>query len=221
MKVVVVGGGKLVYFLCRNLIARDHTVVVVNRNEAESRWLARRMKALVIHGDGTDPVVLEEAGAHDADTVVAVTPSDPDNLIICQVAKLRFGVPHTVSVLADPDNEKIFPRLGVTTVVSMPRIVATLIEERASFEDIISLLPAAQGRLSITELALTDRSPVQGQRLAEIPLPRNSLIAGVIRGDEAVIPRGDTLLEAGDRVLLISLSDSHAEAVRILTGDVD
>ncbi|MEX0702770.1 MAG: TrkA family potassium uptake protein [Planctomycetales bacterium] len=221
MKVIVVGGGKLVYFLCRNLIARDHTVVVVNRNETESRWLARRMKALVIHGDGTDPSVLEEAGGHDADTIVAVTPSDPDNLIICQVAKLRFGVPHTVAVLADPDNEKIFPKLGVTTVVSMPRIVSALIEERTAFEDIINLLPAAEGRVNITELALSERSPIQGQRLAEIPLPRDSLIACVIRQDEAVIPRGDTLLAAGDRVLLVSLPASHAEAVRILTGDVD
>lgn len=221
MKIIVVGGGKLVYYLCRNLLGREHELVVINRNDVESRWLARRLKATVLLGDGSDPTMLDEAGANDADAVVAVTPSDPDNLVICQVAKLRFGVPHVVAVLANPDNEVVFPKLGIRTVVSLPRILSSLVEEQTTFEDIVQLTAAAGGKVHITQVRLTERSPILGRPLADVPLPSNSLISCVIRNEEALIPHGKTELAAGDEVVLVTLPGTHHESVKVLTGDPD
>ena len=159
MKIVVVGGGRIVYFLSRSFLSKGHTVSIVNHDAEECRWLARQLNATVIHGDGSFPRILDDAGIDDADAVLAITPRDEDNLIICQIAEKRFGVPRTVAVVSDPDNEEVFPQLGVKNVVSITRILSTLIEEQTGVEEITSLLALGEGRVNITELEITGELP--------------------------------------------------------------
>jgi trk system potassium uptake protein TrkA len=208
-----------VYFLSRNLLSKGHSVVIVNRDAEECQWFARRLKAMVIHGDGSFPRILDDASADDADAVLAMTPRDEDNLIICQIAERRFGVPRTVAVVSDPDNEEVFPQLGVRNVVSITRILSTLIEEQSGVEEITSLLALGEGRVNITELQLTEECPVLNVPLAEIPLPDNALIGSVLRGKEVIVPHGATVLSPGDRVVLITVPETHGKAVKTLTGE--
>lgn len=219
MNIIVVGGGRVVYFLSRSFLSKGHTVTVINRDAEECRWLARRLNATVVLGDGSFPKILDDAGIDEADAVLAITQRDEDNLIICQIAERQFGVPRTVAVVSDPDNEEVFPQLGVTNVVSITRILSTLIEEQTGVDEITSLLTLGEGRVNITELELTEECSVLGRRLSEIPLPTNSLIGPLIRGKEIIVPHGATTLAAGDRVVLITVPESHGAAIKLLTGE--
>lgn len=217
-KILIVGGGKLTYFLSRTLISKGYKVSIINRDMEECTWLAQRLKAVVVYGDGSDPQILEEAGAYNADAVLAITPNDQDNLIICQLAELRFHVSRTLAFVNDPDNEEAFRQLGITAF-STTRILSSLIEQRAGFEDIINLIPIGEGKINVTEVELKDTSSVIGRMLRDIALPESSLIASILRAGQPVVPRGGTILEARDRLIVITLPENHGQVIRILTGD--
>ncbi len=218
MKIIIVGGGRSVYFLARACLAKGHAVTVVCRDRADGQYLARRLKAVVTLGDGSDPAVLEEAGARGADAVIAVTPNDEDNLVVCQLAARRFEVPHAVALVNDPDNEEAFRALGVAAFSVTP-VIASLIEQRAALDEITSLIPVGGGKVNVTEVVLNPDSPVVGKALRDVALPENALIAVVLRDGEAIVPRGATTLCAGDRVVLVTLSENHGPALRAVTGE--
>lgn len=219
MNVILVGGGKTVYFLTRQFTAKGYNVAVVNDSEDDSRYLARQFpRVLVLHGDGSDAGILEDAGARQADALLALTPHDQDNLIACQVAQQLYGVPRTIAMVNDPDNEKLFSTLGVTTVFSATLLLAHLIEEQTGFDSIINLFPVAGGRITVTEVVLHDDAPSLNKTLRELEMPAESLIAGIIRNGETIVPSGHSRLLAGDRLVLISQPDNHASSLRTLVG---
>ena len=217
MNIVIVGGGKTVYHLSRTFISKGYKVTIVNRDQEECIMLARRLKATVVYGDGSDQALLEEAGGNTADVVLAVTPNDQDNLVICQLAGLRFGVPRTLALVNDPENEMVFRELGIAAV-STTRILSKLIEQRAGFEEIINLIPIDEGKVNLTEVVLRENAPVIGRSLQEIKLPENSLVAYVIRKEHSVVPRGPTVLQLHDRLIVISLPENHGQVLKVLTG---
>ena len=219
MRVLIAGGGKAVYFLCRTFLAKGHQVTLINRDHDECVQMARRLKATVVHGDGSDPTILDEAGAHGADAVLAVTPHDQDNLAICQLAAVQYGVPRTVAMVNDPDNEEVFQKLGVAAF-STTRTIASMIEQRTALDEITNLIPVGEGKVNITEIRLQPDSPVVGKTLRGLSLPADSLIAVVLRNGEAVIPRGDTELRAGDQIVLITLPANHGPVLRAITGEM-
>ncbi len=219
MHTVIVGGGKLVYFLARSFLAKGYQVCIVNRSREECVLLARQSKATIVYGDGSDPRTLKEAGAATADAVLAATPNDEDNLVICQLASLRFGVPRTLALVNDPDNETTFQKLGVTTAFSTTHLISSLIEQRAGFEEITAMTPVAEGKVNVTEILVKPTSPVAGRALAEIQLPDNSLIGCILRDSKAIVPRGATKLEPLDRLIVITVPENHGRVLRALTGD--
>lgn len=218
MKVFIVGGGKTLYFLCKNFAARGYQVVIINRNQEECVQLARQLPATVVYGDGSDAEILSAAGVIGADAVLAITPNDQDNLVICQLASLQFGVPRTVALANDPDNAEVFEKLGVTGF-STTHIIGSLIEQRASLEQIINLLPVGEGRVNVTEIVLDDDSPVAGKLLRDIKMPENALVAVIIRDNKPIVPRGANNLLAGDRVILITLPENHGPVLKSFTGE--
>jgi trk system potassium uptake protein TrkA len=218
MKVIIVGGGKASYFLCRNFTAKGYAVTIVNRHPAECMRMARQLSATVICGDGSDPGILKQAGAMGADAVLAITPNDQDNLVVCQLAALQYGVPRAVALANDPDNAEIFKKLGVSSF-STTQIVGSLIEQRAALEQITNLLPVGEGRVNVTEILLDAQSPVAGKALKEIALPADALVAVVIRQDRPIVPRGASQLLAGDRLVLITLPENHGPVLKVFTGE--
>jgi trk/ktr system potassium uptake protein len=218
VKVIIVGGGKTLYFLCRNFTAKGYEVIIINRNKDECIQLARQLSAMVIHGDGSDAEILKEAGAMGSDAVLAITPNDQDNLVICQLASIQFGVPRVVALANDPDNAEVFDKLGVSAF-STTHIVGSLIEQRASLEQITNLLPVGEGRVNVTEIVLDADSPVSGKRLKDINLPENALVAVVIRDNQPIVPRGANELLAGDRLVLMTLSENHGPVLKVFTGE--
>ncbi|MBG0790243.1 MAG: TrkA family potassium uptake protein [Desulfovibrionaceae bacterium] len=218
MRVIIAGGGKALYFLGRNFASKGYEAVIVNKDPEECRRLSRQLAVEVICGDGSDEHILEQAGARRADAVLAITPKDQDNLVICQLAALQFGVPRTVALANDPDNVEIFEQLGVSAF-STTHIVGSLIEQHAALEEITNLLPVGEGRVNVTEILLPPDAPVAGKRLKDVILPENTLVAVVIRDGDPIVPRGDNDLRAGDTVVLITLPENHGAALKIITGE--
>jgi trk system potassium uptake protein TrkA len=218
MKVIIVGGGKTLYFLCRNFAAKGYEVILVNRDREECVELARQLSAVVVCGDGSDPEILKEAGAMGADAVLAITAKDQDNLVICQLAKLQFGVSRVIALTNDPDNVDIFKKLDVSAF-STTHIVGSLIEQHTSFEQIASSMPIGEGKVNVTELLLEPGSPVAGSFLKDIALPENALVAVIIRNDKAMVPGGGNQLLAGDRLVLITLPENHGHVLKMIIGE--
>ena len=222
MRLILIGGGETIetiYFLARLFGRRGHQVTIVNPHPAEARMLSRRVEATVLVGEGSDPAVLEEAGARRVDVVLALTPYDPDNLVACQIAQALYGVPRTMALVNDPDNEEVMGRLGIDMVFSATRIIGSLIEGQTIFDEITHLFPAAEGRLNVTEIVLGPRAPAVGRALSELALPPDSLVAAVLRGEEAILPAAETRLQAADRLILIALPERQEEILCILTGE--
>jgi trk system potassium uptake protein TrkA len=218
MKVLIVGGGQTLYFLSKRFLARGYEVVVINRNYEECVRLARQLKATVVNGDGSDMAVLHEAGALGAHAVLAITPNDQDNLVICQLASIKYGVPRAIALANDPDNAGIFQKLGISAF-STTQIISGLIEERAALDEVLNLLPLGEGRVNVTEILLKEDSPVAGKQLREITLPENALVAVIIRDGRPIVPRGGNRLAPGDRVVLITLPENHGPVVKVFSGE--
>lgn len=218
MRIIIIGSGNAVYFLTRQLMERHHHVTVINRNQANSQRLARQTRATVVVGDGTDVDILEEAGVRRADVVLALTPHDQDNLIACQIVKNMYNVPRTLALVNDPDNEPIFRALGVEQCFSATRTIASLIEQHASLEDAF-LVPLAQGRVNITDVSLDEDAPAVGKTLRALAMPEHSLVACIIRGNQTIVPDGDTRLFAEDRLIVITDPQDHVEALARLLGE--
>ena len=222
MKVIIIGGGETietVYYLARLFCRRRYQVTIINPFPEEAQMLARRVKATVIAGDGSDPVTLEEAGARRADVVLALSPYDPDNLVACQVAQRLYRVPRTMALVNDPDNEAVFRQLGITLVFSATRVIGSLIEGQTVFDEITHIFPAAEGRLHVTEMVLAEDSPAVGKTLRELGLPADSLVAAIIRDNQTIVPQGKSWLRVGDRLILLALPKHQEKALRILTGE--
>jgi trk system potassium uptake protein TrkA len=220
MYIIIVGAGKVGYFLAKHLSSDKHTVALVEKDKALCSQLAEELEVLIINGDGCDPRYLEEAGASQADVVAAVTGDDEDNLIICQLAKERFSVRRTVARVNDPKNERLFTELGVDVPIDATAILAKIIEEEVSFSDFVSLLSFKKGKLSLVRVDLPADSPVINKAVKEIKLPQDSVLVSIIRGQEVLIPKGDTILKVGDDIVALTLIENEKKLITSLIGNL-
>lgn len=218
MKVIVAGGGKTLYYLCRNMAAKGSEVTVINQDRAECTDLAENLTARVICGDPTEPSILADAGGRSADAVIAITPQDHKNLVICQLASMEFSVARVVALANDPDNVDLFQKMGIPAF-STTHIVSSFIEQRTFMEHAINLLPVGEGKVNVTEIPINEDYPVVGRKLKEIRLPLNGLVAVIIRDERAIIPGGEDKLQAGDKIVTISLPESYAQMLRAITNE--
>lgn len=218
MYIMVVGAGKVGYFLAMRLCAGKHTVVVIDRDKSLCEEIAKKLEALVIHGDGCDPRILEEAGIERADVLAAVTGDDEDNLIICQLAKEKFNVKRTVGRVNNPANEHTFFELGIDVPVDSTKIIAKIIEEEVSFSDFVNLMSFKRGKLAIVRVDLPDDSPVINKPLQEVLLPENSVLISILRGEEVIIPKGNTVLMPRDDIIALTLVGNEPQLLNLLVG---
>ncbi|MDD3926200.1 MAG: TrkA family potassium uptake protein [bacterium] len=140
MYVILVGGGKVGYYLTKTLLAEGFEVTLIEKNRSIFEKLFQEFKGSVVLGDGTDIKVLHDAGAGRADLVASVTGYDQDNLVACQLAKRKFGVGRTIARVNNPKNEEILRRLGVDTTLSSTRVIFSLIEQEVAHGGYVSSL---------------------------------------------------------------------------------
>ncbi|MDD5238032.1 MAG: NAD-binding protein [Candidatus Omnitrophica bacterium] len=218
MYIIIVGAGKVGYFLAKRLLKSKHTVSIVEKNRDICEDIAKELEALVINGDACDPRILQEAGIERADVLAAVTGEDEDNLIICQVAKERFGVQRTVGRVNNPDNEHTFAELGIDVPVDSTNIIAKIIEEEVSFSDFVNLMSFKRGKLAIVRVDLPADSPVINKEVKNIELPQDSVLVSIVRSEEVIVPKGDTVLKVGDDVIALTLIGNEPQLLNLLVG---
>lgn len=221
MYIIVVGVGKVGYFLARRLCAGKHTVSVVEKDKALCEEVAKDLEALIISGDGCEPDILEEAGAQRADVIAAVTGDDEDNLIICQIAKEKFNMRRTIARVNNPDNERIFSSLGVDVPIDSTRIIAKIVEEEVSFSDFVNLLSFKRGKLAVVRVDLPNDAPSIRKEIKDIVLPPDSVLVSVVRGDKVIVPKGNTMLEPGDDIIAITSIGNESQLLKALIGKLE
>jgi trk system potassium uptake protein TrkA len=210
MYIVVVGGGKVGYNLVKLLMAEGHEVLLIEKEKSRVSALAAEFGEALMEGNGSRVGVLRDGGANRADVLVAVTGQDEDNLVICQVAKTVFKCPRTIARINDPRNEELFAQLGIDATVSSTRLIDSLIEEQVKAEDmVIPLVTLRTGGLEIIEMELSTSSAVIGKKIREIDLPEGAIFTTIIRGEQLIVPRGETELLAGDRVVALVKKDTE------------
>jgi trk system potassium uptake protein len=219
MKIILIGSGKLIHFLAKQFASKGYYLTIIDPDEQEATTLSRNLKATVILGKGDNLQVLKEAGAYEADVLLSLTPQDQDNLIACQIANKQYGVPRTIALVNDPENQPVFEKLGVSVAFSATQIITSIIEQQTNFEEIKNLIPVAEGKINITEITLPEDSSVVGKTLQELQLPEGTLIACILRQGNVIVPKGQSTLNSQDRLILISQPEQHSQLLRFLTGE--
>jgi trk system potassium uptake protein TrkA len=218
MYILIIGAGKVGYFLAKRLCQGKHTVSIVDKDRIVCDEIAKELEALVVNGDGCDPKILEEAGIERADVLAAVTGEDEDNLIICQLAKEKFNLQRTVGRVNNPDNEHTFNELGVDVPVDSTKIIAKVIEEEVSFSDFVNLMSFKRGKLAIVRVDLPSDSPVINKEVKDITLPQDAVLVSIVRGEEVILPKGNTVLKPGDDVIALTLVGNEPQLLSLLAG---
>ncbi len=216
---IIVGGGRVGYFLAKGLLENRIEVSIIEANKEIYELVSSQVDCPVIMGDGSSTAVLETAGARRANVFVAVTNHDHDNLIACQIAKQQFGVPKTIARVKNPKNEDVMQRLGVDITVSSTSIISSVIQSELPHQRIRQVLDLHSGQLELIEYRLEARSPVVGKRLREIVFPADCNIVSITRNGESVLPRGETSFRAEDQVLALVKGPAEADLRRLLIGD--
>ncbi|MGI8872278.1 MAG: potassium channel family protein [Candidatus Limnocylindria bacterium] len=219
MYVVVVGGGNVGYYLTKELLAAGHEVVVIEKDPSRARLIADELGSIVVTNDGCEGRYQAEAGMGRADVVAAVTGDDEDNLVACQVAKMRFNVPRSIARVNNPKNERLFRKLSIDETVSPTRAILGVIEHEIPVHDLLHLAELGGGEVQIVEAQLSAGAPVVGREVRELELAEGDTIAMVVRGHRAVAPRPETRLQIGDKLLLITSADREAELRNLLIGE--
>ena len=165
--------------------------------------------------------VLEDAGVVRADVLVAVTGSDANNLVACQLAKQFFRIKRTLARVNDPQNERSFSQLGVDVPINSTSILTKIIEEEATLSDLVTLFSFKRGKLSIIRVSLTEDSPVVFKSLQEIKIPANSVLISILRGNEVIIPKGTTILKPQDDVVALTTIENERELFNLMVGKIE
>jgi trk system potassium uptake protein len=201
--VIVAGAGKVGWNLARELIDKGHEVTLLENDRRRYLVVEQELEHAVQYGDASELWVLERAGIPRADLVIAVTGDDEDNILICQMARDKYEVERIVARVNNPRNLDHFKELGIEPAVSATDLILRLIEHEVPQYGLVHLLDLAGDRLEIIELIVHEESPVAGHRVGDVDMPDGSLIISVLREGGGFVPQGDTVIEAGDEVLVV------------------
>jgi trk system potassium uptake protein TrkA len=217
MYIVVIGGGKVGYYLTKALLAERHEVLLIERDPRRVQLVADDLgQGVVLRGDGAETATLERAGVSRADVVCAVTGEDEDNLVVCQVAKLHFNVNRTIARINNPKNEDIFLKLGIDVTVSATELILSLIEQEIPTTPFVNLLTLRNIGMEIVDLYMSDDCPWVGQRLGTLTLPKDTVLSLLIRNGSRSFPAPDVVLERGDRLIGLTSIESEQALHRML-----
>jgi trk system potassium uptake protein TrkA len=206
MFVLVVGGGKVGYYLTKELIENGHEVVLMEKDRARAAQIVDELGSIVVAQDGCEGKYLGEAGSNRADIVAAVTGDDEDNLVICQMAKHHFDVPRTIARVNNPKNEDLFRHLGVDEIISPTRMALGSIEQDIPIHELLHLA-TLENDLEIIEAQLQPDSPAVGRTPSQLAIPEGCSLFAVVRDGVAISLRPDTPFREGDKVLAIGNAD--------------
>jgi trk system potassium uptake protein TrkA len=216
--VIVVGGGRIGFYLTKELLAEGHEIVLMEKEPHAAERIRDELGAVVVNRDGCEGTHLAEAGANRATIVAAVTGDDADNLVVCQMAKHHFDVPRTIARVNNPRNEVLFRNLGVDEIISPTRMVLAAIEQDIPVHELLHLANLEGGELELLEAQIAQDSPALDRRPGDIALPDGCTLFVVIRDDRAQPVTPETVFKEGDKVIAVSRTECENDLRMQLIG---
>jgi trk system potassium uptake protein TrkA len=219
MRVIIVGGGEIGFALSHSL-STDHEVFVIDHVSE----VAKRFDALdvqFVHGSATSPDVLEQAGIAQADVLVACTGLDEVNIVACAIAR-QFGQPRAFCFVSRQEflelhDGKGLAQFGIDRVIWPEAQLAADIERIVRAPGALDAEEFAGGAIQLVEYRLDADSSLPGRRISELRFPHGSLVVAVRRGDSFFIPRGDSELALGDRIVVMGIPNAIRDVAERVT----
>ena len=223
MFVMIVGGGNTGSQLAKFLLDAGHEVCVIDERPVVLEKLANEIpEEIILNGDGSSPTVLERAGIQRAKVLAAVTGSDETNLVITSLGKFEFNVPRVIARINNSKNAWLFTsEMGVDVALNQAEILAKLTVEEMSIGDMMTMLKIRRGKFSLVEEKIAPTAAARGKALKDLSLPNNCVISGIIRHGEMIMPRGTTVLEAGDEILALVDDTARGQLAALLGRSED
>jgi trk system potassium uptake protein TrkA len=219
VKVTIAGAGNVGCYIASDLRAAGHDVLMLDKSPDLVERLRPTLDVNWFAGDACEVSTLHSAGIDGSDVMVAATGDDEDNLVVSLLAKQEFAVPRVVARVNHPKNYWLFnENWGVDVSVSTPHLLSALVEEAVSVGSLVRLLQFEGGQARLVEVTLADGSPAAGRTIADLAVPRDATVVAVVREGHVVVPRGDTVVNAGDEVLALVTPDSEEPVRAILIG---
>jgi trk system potassium uptake protein TrkA len=218
MYIIIAGGGKVGYYLAKELLEDGHEILVIEK-DAKTAWQigTELGDGSVMRGMADEAATMEKAGANRADLIIAVTGDDEDNLVISQVARLRFNVPRVIARVNNPKNEDLFRRLGIDVTVSSTRFILSLIEQELPSKAFIPLVNLRTVGMEFVELHVLPDSQLIGRRISDVSLPPGSTFSLIVRDKKPLIPTADTVVEVEDRLFGFTPSSEESNFERVVS----
>jgi trk system potassium uptake protein TrkA len=218
MRAIVVGGGKVGYYLVKALKEKKHQVVLIEKDIKICQKIAEELQVDVICGDGSDVEVLKDADIEEAEVVAAVTGKDEENLVICQMAKVNFSINETIARINNPKNTAIFQALGVDKTVCSTQVICNLIEGEFNSEPLKVIESINKGEMILVEAKIDSESAWKDKSIDQLKIPKECLILSIIRSEKVIFPRGSVDIKEGDKVLIITNTDRKNDVEKSIIG---
>ncbi len=218
MKVLVIGGGKLGYYLTKILLESNYEIRLIDNSKEACAYAADNLDVPVIWGDGTSVETLRQGVGDGCDVIIAVTGKDQDNLIACEIAKKKFGVKKAFARSNNPKNTDVLKELGVDIAVSSTQIIAGLIEHEVGGAEVKFITRVNEGDAVVSEFAVPENWRLSGIYLRDLDLPENCVIISIVRGRDMLIPRGNTPVISGDEVMALTVGNAGRKLKKLFEG---
>jgi len=218
MYFVIVGGGRIGYYLTKTLISEGHEVVIVEKEAALVDTLNNEFGSVCVRGDGCELATLIKVGTERADMFIAVTGEDPDNLVSCQIAKHKFNVNRTVARIRNPINEPLFKKLGVDGIINGTNVILESIQGEVPTHSLTHLMDIEDGEV-IVVIRIPENAKTIGQPIRNLEITDDNKLLLVITADKKNrIPTKNTIIKGGDKIIATTTRDREESLRKILTG---
>lgn len=215
MNIVIVGAGDVGYSLAEHLSRQKHNIAVIEKAPALCDNINSKLDVITVNDNATDPRTLKQAGIRDADMVIAVTPNDETNLIICNFA-MQYKVPQRIArirslKLNDPDSPVTFESIGVTHVIEPEMEVVENILKFVELPGVTEAENVQAGNVYLRGYRIRENMPIAGKTLIEtnaLTTSAHILIVLIIRDGKAILPRGTEVIHPGDEIIAIMRDES-------------
>jgi len=224
LRIVILGAGQVGSSVAENLVSEANDITVIDTSAERLRQLQDRFDLRTVTGNAAHPSVLEEAGARDADMILAVTQSDETNMVACKLAASMFNIPTKIARIRSADYlahpEMFTPEnFSVDMAICPEQVLTDYIVKLLEFPESLQVLEFAEGRVSLVAVRAFHGGPLVGHQISHLRthMPQiDARVAAIFRQDSAIIPEGDTVVEAGDEIFFLAATENIRGVMREL-----
>lgn len=218
MKIVICGGTTQASYIIE-MFKKDkkkHKIVVINDSQAEATRISEKFNIEVIVGDFTKSYTLTDAQIEDSDLFIALGDIDADNYVACMLAKNVYRCKKTISTVTNPSNVNVFKHLGVDTALSSSYLIGETIKNESNVEDVCKSLTIDNDLIKIIEVVVKSNYSICDKEIKDISWPEYATISAILRGHHIIIPKGKTIIQAGDKLIAIVATASQEGFVKFI-----